>query len=81
MAHRIFLQFAGISLVVACRLSCPMACGNLCSPTRDQTCISCIGRQTLNHGTTKEVLRPSILPSKYIPNFSCLSTSIATILA
>ena len=27
MAHRIFLQFAGISLVVACKLGCPTACG------------------------------------------------------
>ena len=25
------------------------------SPTRDQTCIPCIGRQILNHWTTREV--------------------------
>jgi len=47
----------------------PHGMWDLCSPTKDQTCISCIGRQTLNHGTTKEVLRLSILPSKYIDKF------------
>ena len=36
------------SVVVAHRLSCPEACGNLSSQTRDQTCVSCICRQILN---------------------------------
>ena len=26
------------------------------SPTRDQTCVPCIGRRILNHWTTREVL-------------------------
>ena len=34
----------------------PGACGNLSSLTRDQTCIPCIGRQILNHWTTREIL-------------------------
>ena len=28
---------------------------NLNSPTRDQTCVPCIGKQILNHRTTREV--------------------------
>ena len=37
------------------RLICPLACGILSSPTRDQTHIPCIARQILNHWTTREV--------------------------
>ena len=38
---------------------------DLSSPTRDQTCISCIARQILNHWTTREVpilLKPHFRP-------------------
>ena len=40
--------------------SCPVACGPLPWSnlwTRDWTCVSCIGRQILNHWTTREVPR------------------------
>ena len=38
-------------------LTCPVACGmwDLSSPIRDQTHVPCIGRQILNHWTTREV--------------------------
>ena len=41
------------SIVVAHGLGCSLACG--ISQTRDQTCVSCIGRQVVNHWTTKEI--------------------------
>ena len=40
------------------------ACRILSSPTKDQTCIPCIRRQSLNHGTTKEVPQPFSLVTK-----------------
>ena len=36
-------------------LGCPVALWHLSSPTRDQTCIPCVGRWILNHWTTREV--------------------------
>ena len=44
---------AWASVVAVCGLSCSVACGS--SLTRDQTCVLCIGRQILNHWTTREV--------------------------
>ena len=35
----------------------PQGMWDLSSPTRDQTHMPCIGRQTPNHGTTREVSR------------------------
>ena len=43
------------SVVVACGLSCPVACGMCSSCTRDRTGIPCIARPILNHWTTREV--------------------------
>ena len=45
------------SLVAALRLSCSTAThvGDPSSPTRDQTCVPCIARQTVNQWTTREV--------------------------
>ena len=48
------LQFTGFSLFVACGLSRPVAPRHQ-FPTREQTCVPCIGRQSLNHWTTREV--------------------------
>ena len=45
------------SLVMAHRLSCPVACGILVPLTRDQTSILFIGRWVLNHWTTRGILR------------------------
>ena len=49
------LEHAG-SVVAAHGLSCP-ACGmwDLSSLTRDRTCVPCLGRQILNHWTSREV--------------------------
>ena len=49
------------------RLSCSMACRIL--PIRDQTCVSCIGRQSLYHCTSREV-RESIFESTTIVSSS-----------
>ena len=43
------------SLVAACGLSCPGACGISVPWTRDQTQVPCTGRQIFNHWTTREV--------------------------
>ena len=43
------------SLVVVCRLSCPAACRNLGSLTRDRTHIPCVGKQILNPWTARQV--------------------------
>ena len=50
------------SIVVVCGLSSygvraqlPRSMWDLSSPTRDQTCVPCIGRWILNHRTTREV--------------------------
>ena len=47
------------SLVAACGLSCPGACGIFLRWTMDQTQVPCIGRQILNHWTTREVSKTS----------------------
>ena len=63
------------SIVVAHRLSCP-SMWDLSSPTRDWTHVPCIGRQILNHWTTRQVLdgcplTNSIYP-KSVPSPRCL---------
>ena len=37
------------------RVYLPQSMWDLSSPTRDQTCIPCIGRQRLNHWTARKV--------------------------
>ena len=54
-------------LVVASGLSCPKACGILVSPTRDRTHVLCIGRWILNHRTTREGPKKSILSTETLP--------------
>ena len=54
-------------LVVASGLSCPKARGILVSPTRDQTYVLCIGRWILNHWTTREGPKKSILAIETLP--------------
>ena len=39
-----------------------LPCNNLSSPTRDQAYVPCIGRQILNHCTTREVPTTSFQP-------------------
>ena len=59
-----------VSVVVAHRLSCLMACG--ISWTRDQIHVSCIGRRILNHRATREVSLQHFWRSKLLvePTFS-----------
>ena len=60
---KVFTEFATILLLLF--LFCFFcgvgqdACGNLNSPTRDQTSTPCIGRGALNHWISREV--PSLL--------------------
>ena len=42
-----YLQHAGFSVGAAHGLSCPTACGNLSSLTKDQTCVLYIGKWIL----------------------------------
>ena len=49
------------TLVAALRFTCPTACGNLVSLTRDPIHVLCIERQILNHWTTREVPRNTYL--------------------
>ena len=57
------------SVVVVLRLSCPGTHG-IISLTRDQTHVSCIGRQVLNHWTTREGL-PQFLYSSVSVHLGC----------
>ena len=43
------------SVVVACTLSCPVACGILVLPPGIEPCVPCIVRWILYHWTTREV--------------------------
>ena len=46
----------------------PAASGHVgSSQTRDRTCVPCMGRQILNHWTTRKSLRPSICPLDLLP--------------
>ena len=49
-AHGLSSRTAQVSLTVRHGFSCLEACG-----PRDWTCVPCIGRRTLNHGTTRKV--------------------------
>ena len=46
--------------VVATRASFPCGMWDLSSPTRDGTRVPCIGRRSLNHWATREVLRKCV---------------------
>ena len=39
---------------------------DLSSPTMDQTCALCVGRRSLNHWTTREVLEGNKLSNAFI---------------
>ena len=52
---KVFLEFVTISLLFYALDFGPQGMWDLISPTRDQTCIPCIGTQSLNHSTTREV--------------------------
>ena len=56
---------------VACRLSCSAA-GGICFPTRDRTCVPCIGRWIFNHWIVTEVPRQFL---KHQEEFFLLGTT------
>ena len=58
------------SVVVAHGLSCFVACGIF--PTRARTHVPCIGRQILNHCTTREALRMFLKLGKEMSQFELL---------
>ena len=60
-SYTIFRCSVSASLAVAQGLSCMW---DLSSPIRDQTRVPCIGRQLLNHWTTREVPRSTILSAE-----------------
>ena len=49
---KVFIEFVTISLLFYALDFWPQGMWDLISPTRDQTCIPCIGTQSLNHSTT-----------------------------
>ena len=56
---KVFIKFVTILLLFNFGIFGPEACGDLTSPTSDQQCTPCIGRQSLNHWITREV--PSLV--------------------
>ena len=59
---KIFIEFVTVLLLFYVLVLWPQGMWDLNSLTRDRTCTSCIGRQSLNHWTTREV------PLGYISN-------------
>ena len=52
---KVFIEFVTILLMFYVLVFWPWGKWDLSSPTRDWTCTPCIGRQRLNHWTTREV--------------------------
>ena len=52
---KVFIEFVTISLLFYVLVFWPQGMWDLSSLTRDQTCTPCIGRQSLNHWTAREV--------------------------
>ena len=54
---KVFIEFVTILLLFYALFFWPWGMWDPSSPTRDWTCTPCIGRWSLNHGTTREVLK------------------------
>ena len=52
---RVFIEFVTILLLFYVLVFWPRGMWDLSSPTRDRTRTPCIGRQSLNHWTAREV--------------------------
>ena len=52
---KVFIEFVTILLLFYVLVLWLRGMWNLSSPTRDQTCIPCIGRRSVHHWTTREV--------------------------
>ena len=55
VAHGLLCNYCCELSSCTCRLCGPVACRILSFPTRDRTCTPCVGRQVLNHWTSREV--------------------------
>ena len=53
---KVFVEFVTILLLFYVLVLWPQGMLDLSSLTRDPQCTTCIGRQNLNHWTTREVL-------------------------
>ena len=65
--HGLFLVVVhgGFSLVVALRFNCPVACEILVPQSGMEQAFPCMGRQILNHWTTREVPKCVFLASDF----------------
>ena len=61
---KVIIEFVKILLLFYVLVFWPQGMWDLSSPTRDQTCVPCIGRQILNHWTAREV--PNFLLIQYL---------------
>ena len=65
-----------LSLVEACRLSCPTVCRlDLSFPTRNQILVLCIGKWILKHWTIEEILTIKLFLIKGFPGGSEVKAS------
>ena len=61
IVFEVFIEFVTILLLFHVLAFWPRGMWDLSSPTRGQTWTLCFGRQSLNHWTTREVLKPCYL--------------------
>ena len=64
MNCKVLSEFVTILLLFYVLVPCPRGMWNPCSLIRDQTCTPCIGKQSLNHWTIREV--PCLLTWLYL---------------
>ena len=63
---KVFIEFVTILLLFYVLFFWLQGMWDLSCPTRDRTCTSCIGGQSLNHWTTREVPELDILNGSYM---------------
>ena len=75
---KFFIEFVTICF---CLVFWPRGMWDLSSPTRDQTHTSCIGRQSLNHWTAREVHLPPFVEEIIFPPLNGLGILVKNQLA
>ena len=65
---KVFIEFVTILLLFCVLVFWPRGMWDLSSPTRDQTCTPCIGRQSLNHWTAREVPEKNFFSRVFVPD-------------
>ena len=58
---KVFIEFVTILLLFYVLVFWPRGMWDLSSSTRDRTCTPCIGRQSLNHWTAREVPQNDVI--------------------